>query len=268
MIPEILATGAALGAASKIKEDSILGLIYKDSLQPSFQKIGKAIGTALEFSTIPFKLLQQKNDKVSANLQRQLEIYEQKLKDVPEENVIEVNPHIGVPIVDRLSYTTNDEIASLFTNLLTKASSSVTVNQAHPAFVQIIERLSVDEARILQVLTLTPNTPCITLRAYYQVEGYIDILSKATLLHTRVDLLFPDNMSLYLDNLVSLGIITSPPNTYLTNQGIYEPIQEAYNYNELKVAYENHESFKSLEIVRGLFETTNFGTAFLQACAS
>ena len=55
MIPEILATGAALGAASKVKEDSILGLLYKDSLQPSVQKVGKALGTALEFSTIPFK---------------------------------------------------------------------------------------------------------------------------------------------------------------------------------------------------------------------
>ena len=72
-----------------------------------------------------------------------------------------MNPQIGVPIIEKLGYITNDEIADLFTNLLTKASSVDTVNLAHPSFVQLIERLSVDEARIIKYLFNKEDIPCI-----------------------------------------------------------------------------------------------------------
>ena len=117
-----------------VKESpQILATIYGYLAQPSVKKVGAALETVFEFSTsllLPLKLL---NEKFKLNFEKRLNDYKKKLEQIPEEKICEVNPQIGTPIIEKLSYTTNDEIADLFTSLLAKASSSETVNFAHPS---------------------------------------------------------------------------------------------------------------------------------------
>lgn len=113
----------------------ILTTIYGDLAQPSVRKVGTALETVFEFSTsllLPLKLI---NEKFKLNFEKRLNDYKKKLEEIPDDKICEVNPQIGTPLIEKLSYTTNDEIADLFTNLLTKASSIDTVNLAHPSFV-------------------------------------------------------------------------------------------------------------------------------------
>ena len=132
----------------------ILTTIYGDLAQPSIRKIGIALETVFEFSTSFLLPLKLQNEKFKLNFEKRLNEYKKKLDGISDEKIIEVNPQIGTPIIERLSYTTNDEIAKMFTNLLAKASSIDTVNLAHPSFIQLIERLSVDEAKLIQYLSL------------------------------------------------------------------------------------------------------------------
>ena len=95
--------------------------------------------------------------------EKRLKEYSDKLDAISEEKICKVNPQIGIPIIDKLTYVTDDDIADLFTTLLGKASSYNTINQAHPGFVQIIDKLSGDEAKIIKHL--------------YRNIGYIPFLS-------------------------------------------------------------------------------------------
>lgn len=273
MMTEIGLAGAGVAAASKIKEDSLIGLIYKDLAQPSVQAVGKALGHTFDFATIPFQVMKFGTDVAKLNLKKRLDSYEEKLNKIPEDQRIEVNPQVGVPILERLTYTTNDDIAELFTNLLKKASSSDTVNQAHPAFIQVIDRLSMDEAKILAHLHGKSFVPCISFQVYIKSAtgenlGYYDHLSNATSIQFDIDLLFPGSTPFYLDNLVSLGILKYPDGVFNNNEAVYANLMIQHEYERVLNEYRQTYDFNRLNVLKSRFDITNFGRVFIEACTS
>lgn len=266
MIIETIATGAALTAAVKIKEDSLLGMLYKDTLQPSVQSLGRALGVTMEFCTTPLLLCKFGSEAAKLNYQKHLDRYAEKLKNIPEAEAIPVNPQIGTPIMEKLTYTTNEEVADLFTTLLAKASSSTSINQAHPAYIQLIERLSIDEARILKTLVSINFIPSVSFRARLIPEdkGFIEVLNNGT--DIKADLLFPVNVATYLDNLKSLGILDNTHGNYKIDESIYEPIFERHNFTEVEKTYLATGVYSKLEKTKGYYEVTPFGKSFINAC--
>lgn len=214
---------------------NILGQIYTDLAQPSVKAVGQALGTVFEFSTsflLPVKLL---NEKFKLNFKKRITEYEKKLEEVPKEKRCEVHPQIGTPIIEKLSYTTNDEIADLFTTLLANASNIDMVNTAHPSFVTMIERLSPDEARIIKYLKGKKDIQYCDFRGYVlDGEGYIDIRYHQTLLPQYVHLDFPQNVNAYLANLESLGILFDMAGIFRINETVYNEIKRVYGFELLK----------------------------------
>lgn len=247
----------------------VLTTVYQDLAQPGVKKVGFALETVLEFSTsflLPIKLL---NEKFKLNFEKKLNDYKEKLESVEEADLIEVNPQIGTPIINKLSYTTNDEIADLFTSLLTQASSSKTVNLAHPSFIQLIERLSVDEARIIKHLKNKDFIPCISFRAHMKErkKGFIEILKNATSIQTELELLFPQNISTYLNNLTSMGILDISHQLHKTDENIYSNLYEQYKYEEVSENYTKSSAFSKVEKKKSYYQITNFGKTFIKACS-
>jgi hypothetical protein len=245
----------------------ILTTIYGDLAQPSVKKVGFALETVFEFSTsflLPVKLL---NEKFKLNFEKRLNEYKNKLESTPEEELCEVNPQIGTPLIEKLSYTTNDEIADLFTNLLDKASSTKTVNQAHPSFVQLIERLSVDEARIIKFLLNRDFIPCISIRAHIKGgKGFHNVINNGTMLQFHINLLFPQNIKTYIDNMVSMGVLDISHGLHLIDENIYKPIFEKYEYDKLEETYTNSGTYERLEKKNSYYQITDFGKLFIKAC--
>lgn len=247
----------------------VLTSIYQDLAQPGVKKVGTALETVLEFSTsilLPVKLL---NEKFKLNFEKRLNDYKEKLDTIPEEEICEVNPQIGTPIIDKLSYTTNDEIADLFTSLLTKASSSKTVNLAHPSFIQLIERLSVDEARIIKHLLNKDFISCISFRAHMKEgnRGFIGILKNGTALQTELDLLFPQNISTYLDNLTSMGILDISHQLHKMHDNIYNKLYDQYEFEKVNERYMKSGAFSKVEKKKSYYNITDFGKSFIIACS-
>lgn len=245
----------------------ILLTIYGDLAQPSVKKVGTALETVFEFSTsllLPVKLL---NEKFKINFEKRLNDYKDKIEKISEEKLCEVNPQIGTPLIEKLSYTTSDEIADLFTNLLIKASSIDTVNLAHPAFVQLIERLSIDEARMIKHLLNKDIIPCISLRANLsEQDGFHQILINGTLLQFEIELLFPQNIKTYLDNLTSMGILDISHGLHKKGDEMYNPIYDKYNYDNVNESYVKLGAFKDVSKHNSYYQITDFGKAFIQAC--
>jgi len=245
----------------------ILSTIYTDLAQPSVRRVGVALETVFEFRTsllLPVKLL---NEKFRLNFEKRLNDYKKKLDEIPNEELIDVNPQIGTPIIEKLSYTTNDEIADLFTNLLTKASSTKLLNLAHPSFIQLIERLSVDEARIIKSLITEEIIPCVTFRAHMKEnKGFHEIIKNATLLSHKVELIFPKNVSTYLDNLVSMGVLDISHGLHKMDEDIYNPIFEVYGYEQMSQQLVEIGAYERFEKKKSYYRITDFGKTFIKAC--
>ena len=248
---------------------SLLPEIYKDLAQPSVQKVGKALGCVFDLITLPTEYLTRWSDFKKENINRHFEKYRQKMEEIPEEKVCEVHPQVGVPIMERLEYTTCDEISDLYINLLTKASSYDTANLAHPSFVQFIERMSVDEARIIKYLESHNRIPCIEVQAHKSNgKGYNTIISNETMIDVYVELVYKQNVHSYLDNFCSMGLLMHPSGTYIVGDGIYEPILDKLGYERLKHDLENREEYKKVDFDKTFSQLTDMGKEFIKACLS
>lgn len=246
----------------------ILEQLYGDLAQPSVQALGKALGTVFEFSTsllLPVKLL---NEKFKLNFAKRLNEYKTKLETIPEEKRCEVHPQIGTPIIERLTYTTTDEIADLFTTLLANASNSERVNLAHPSFISLIEHLSTDEARIIKYLKGKREIEyCDFQGKLLTGKGYIVIVSKATLIPRDVKLDFESNVGAYLSNLISNGILADQTFVSKIDTTVTDEICKDFHLEQLRQDFVP-DTFKSIEVKRSFLEVTPYGRMFIDACIS
>lgn len=255
---------------SLVKEaPRVLEQVYSDLAQPSVRAVGQALGTVFEFSTsmlLPVKLL---NEKFRLNFTKRLNEYKDKLEAIPEEKRCEVHPQIGTPIVERLTYTTTDEIADLFTTLLANASNVDRANLAHPSFIGIIEHLSTDEARIIKYLKGKKEVEYCDFNANLSPDdrGYIVLLSRATLIPRDVKLDFESNISAYLSNLESCGILVDKIGTYKVDTRVTDEICREYHLEKLRKDFVPAR-FKSINVSRSFLEVTPFGKLFIDACLS
>jgi len=230
------------------------------------QVIGKSLKAVFEFVSIPFMALQLQNDKVKLNLEKRLDEYAQKLHTIPEDKRCEVHPQIGLPIIEKLTYTTSDEIADLFTNLLASASSRDTVNTAHPAFISMIERMSSDEARILVYLKDKEDIPYCDINAYpNQDRGYITLSEHVTMIDEDVTLSYPQNIDAYLANFISLGILLDMRGVFRIDKTQYDRIRKKCQVEAMTKSYVP-EYFKSIVVQESYYQVTSFGKLFIQAC--
>lgn len=245
---------------------NILGQVYGDLAQPSVKAVGNALGTVFEFSTsflLPVKLL---NEKFKLNFTRRLNEYKEKLEQIPEEKQCEVHPQIGTPIIEKLSYTTNEEIADLFTTLLANASNVDMVNTAHPSFVNMIERISPDEAKLLKYLRREDDIPYCTFNGDAKNEnGYEKLADHVTLLDKQVELQFPNNLNAYLSNFISLGILVDMSAQYKVDKTMYNAIREKYKLKQMESIYVPN-VFKSISVDESFYTITDFGKLFIKAC--
>ncbi len=246
----------------------ILEQIYVDLAQPSVQALGRALGTVFEFSTsmlLPVKLL---NEKFKLNFSKRLDEYKNKLETIPEEKRCEVHPQIGTPIIERLTYTTTDEIAELFTTLLANASNSDRVNLAHPSFISIIEHLSTDEARIIKYLKGKNEIEYCDFKGMLETgKGYIVIIPRANLITRDVKLDFEMNIGAYLSNLESNGILADQSGIHKVDTRVTDAICREFKLEQMKKDMVPS-PYRSIEIQRCFLEVTPFGKMFIDACLS
>lgn len=242
---------------------TILPQVYTDLAQPGVKAVGQALGTVLELSStilLPLKLV---NEKAKLLFAKRMNEYKEKLESIPEEKRTIVAPELGAPILDKLTYTTNDEIAEMFTNLLANASNEDRVNVAHSSFVSMIERLSSDEARILNAMQKSDDI------LYCDFDGvlanaYTPILKHVTAIQKYVTLQYPQNELAYLSNLESMGILKDNFPKEKTDVHLYQEIADFHNVNQL-LKEKGASKYKNVMVSNGFYSVTPFGRMFIEA---
>ncbi|MCD8291757.1 MAG: DUF4393 domain-containing protein [Prevotella sp.] len=245
---------------------NLLGQLYDDLMQPSVRAMGIALGSVLQLVTCPFAYFQTGSDIVRRNAQKMFDQYAKKIDEIPEDKRMEVDPEIGVPIVNKLLYTTHEEIADLFTSLLANASNIDMVHTVHPYCVEMIARLSVDEARIIKSLKWKTHIEYCDFRANDKSgKGFNTIKNHITLIPQEIHLDYPNNINAYFANLVSMAVLQDMDDLYKIDQKVYDKIKETYKYEELRIDAES-KGYKDLTVKEGYYNITDFGKLFINAC--
>ncbi len=236
--------------------------IYQDVVQPSARQLGKSLETVsktVNIALAPIKALVWGYDQIESFISTRVV---EKLKNIPEENIITPEPQVAVPTVEALRYTGHDEnLRELFANLLASAMNKTTSQNAHPSFVSIIKNLSSQEALLVKRFCKEYSFPLIDLRVKKN-DGHITAMAHFSLFHKEAGI----NLSLVpanLDNLCRLGILEIPYGTFLTQDGIYNDLENdeliktvsEYITNELKT---------EIKIDRKLIRLTMFGKDFIK----
>jgi len=232
---------------------------------PASKQLGQALGNVfglLNTATFPIKLA---NEYAQRNFQK----YSDRLKEVPEEKIQEVQPEIAIPLIEKLSYTSNNDLAEAYASLLANASNKDKIDLVHPGFIEKINSMSPDEAKLLQLLKNKTEICYIEFRAENKEYSYQTLSLKLTNLEKELGLTVK-TMLIHLENLVSLSILEDKAGTYKTNEAIYNELTS--KYNELKLHFENNIKNKAygdkakLVIEKSYYSITHLGQTFIQAC--
>lgn len=274
--------------------------IYDDLLSPPTKTTGKALATITDLINTALYPIELLNEKRKILLNRNLHRYKEKLDKIPTDKITNIPTEISAPIIERLNYTSNDELSNAFINLLSKASSFDTIKFAHPSFIHIIDRLSPDEANLLKYISENNNMFLILKGDYLTEERiykvvYLDSkkeerqeqFKESTFEHNfslkikdsfleDFELMFFDNIDFYIDNLISLGLIKNPDEL--------EPFEKDFIYYETQIIKKrcdisSYKDYKTEEVdlevkdynhkfktKHQFYKLTNLGESFINTC--
>jgi len=249
-----------------VESPAILKEVYGDLAKPGVQQAGKALSTILGLGNTVLWPIALMNEKAKIALEKNLEKYRIKMENTPDEDVCEIAPEVGVPIAEKLSYVTNEELSEMYTELLAKASQSQKENLAHPSFVNIISNISPDEAILMKSVRNMLGIPFIEVRLLMpkNKNEWSTLNSMMPGLTCLEELLHQNNIHAYVSNLEGLGIFQVRQDIYMVGENIYEPLEENAKalYNQIEKASEG----RTILFKRGKIEITPFGRLMMAAC--
>src|SRR5262249_9171913 len=94
----------------------LLPEIYRDMLKTGVKQVGQAMETVIGLGNTALWPIAWTNARARIALEKNLEKYREEIKHLPEEKVAPVPPEVGVPIAEKLSYVTNEELSDLYVN--------------------------------------------------------------------------------------------------------------------------------------------------------
>lgn len=228
---------------------------------PASKQLGKSLGNIaglLHTTTLPIKLFNQYAKKNYEKL-------EEKLKDIPEENIREVEPEIGIPIMEKIAYTSNDNLSELYTSLLANASQKDKIHLVHPGFVNKINSMAPDEAKILEFFRKKNNIPYIMFRAENENNDGLNISNNLTTLENEINI-DANTFQVHLENLVSLSLIEDLQGRFLSQEGTYDSLENVYPQFKKSVEENQYGSYNKLKVVKSYYRLSKVGETFLDAC--
>ncbi|MCT9388138.1 DUF4393 domain-containing protein [Acinetobacter baumannii] len=242
--------------------------IYGDLAKPGVQNVGIALGAVLGLGVTLMWPIMWANARAKIALEENLETYRDRLKDIPPEQISIAPPEVAMPILEKIGYVTNEELRNLYIELLAKASIKDLNNQAHPSFVNIINNLSPDEAKLVQHLLPKNKIPFIKIVLNYANGGSIDIESLVIRV-PNLSLDFPENLDAYISNLVGAGLLEVKEGTYLVDETNYLAHMEYFESKKpsYDISYQNYEKAKEkpYEAEKGIIQITKLGHMFFKA---
>lgn len=200
-----------------------------------------------------------------------VEIVKDVINDIPDSKKIKPEKRIFVPLIQQLSYSTDEEyMKTKYKNMLASTMNADKVEKVHPSFINILSQLSSDEIKILDSLPLVilNNVPIINMRMKTNNQTDLGILQAKYFSDIGYGKCkFPENICKYIENLERLKLIEIPHGLYLTDNNIYDKlINHPFLDNIRKSNSLNNNVKINYEYDKKIFRLTNFGLDFISCC--
>lgn len=243
--------------------------VYDDLFWPTLKEAWKALWNIAWLVTTISLPIMYLNHYTNCVFRNNIDKLNKKLKEIPEENIIEVTPDIWVPILEKLTYTQNEKISDLFLELLKKASNKDEISLVHPRYTKIIESLSEDEALILEYIFRNKlfQIPYIDVNLHNKWQTwYTQVISLFTCLEEKIELNFKNNLNSYIQNLASLWILEFKNGIHLVDNWEYKPYDFLVNHQTVKniKSWINNET-DEVKTKKSLLILTQFWIDFLNS---
>lgn len=255
----------------KLDVSDSVNQIAKNAFNKPSTALGNTMGTVLEFFNNTVLLPMQKyNIRKDLELENYKNELEEKLKAIPEENLVEPKINIIGPSFEALRYNMEEEeLKNMFTNLIIKSANSTTQSRVLPAYVDIIKQLSVEDAKMLTLfkendfgfrtiqLTLSENNS----DGHSKLDKYAlitkSLLDKPSTIHSiKLN-------GIIIDNLIRLNLVElSFEEWYTRNIELYDKLFNAVANSII------HNPNQTLNYKKGILKLTDFGKNFIDICLS
>ncbi len=256
------------GGVVRDTADAVKGIveavpIYEDMIQPAAKEMGVALHTvtkAINLVLKPISGLIWGYEKIESYL---MESLSNKFKDVPEDRLVTPILNIAGPAIEALRFSGHiPELRELYANLIATSMDRLTTSEAHPAFVEIINQLTPDEARIVKILD--QPLPVINLIAQRPGHIYTSVLERFSLIGEKAGCELLDLVPSYLNNIVRLGLADLTFLKMLSDIMVYKELENQTSFLDAVAEIEKANYIKQITC-GGLF-VTPFGKMFCTAC--
>jgi len=242
--------------------------VYQDTVQPAAQQIGKSLETitkTVNIALAPIKALVWGYEQIEGFITKHVS---EKLKNVPQENIITPPPQIAGPAIEALRFSGHDEtLRELYANLVATSMNKITTSKAHPGYVDIIKNITPDEARLLKVFATETSIPLVDVKALAPVsnsdKGFIIALPNFSKLMSDGFLENPQMFSTYINNLCRLGLLQIPHGLEFSDSSFYNELENHALLDSLKEKIKASNR-SEIEFVRKVVEITSYGKQFLE----
>lgn len=277
--------------------DGAITSIYKDAASPALRSIGDALGMLAEAAIA--EPLRRKAEQIRAkNIART----EEKLKKELPENITETKVSIAVPILERMRYIEEEELADAYAELLKNSCLRDRQSKVLPSYATLLSNLTSDEVRILNFVHKWQNYSNIQAGKLMQVgsestkqeimergiqshqivkysvwgihaleistknehEGFSTREKYFNDLEKKMTLERTENIEIYIENMKSLGIMES----LMGAHGLGAAFVPKEIYDELEAeAKAKYGEGDNIDIQKRAIALTSLGLAFLDMCS-
>lgn len=234
--------------------------VYEDGLKPAVKELGKSLETvakAINVALLPISGVIWGAEKFKDFFEKDVV---QKLKDVPIEDICAPDPTVAGPALEALKFAGHkEELREMYANLLANALNKNTTDKTHPSYVEVIKQLTVEEAKLLQLLSNKESYPiiCKFLHLTKSMAQPVLVRNKFNQICSEINI-SQENSNTYYDNLQRLRIME-------VIETRTQEVEESFlSKNGLHISGTDKFEFKSRTDYALKF--TNYGNRFVDIC--
>ena len=243
--------------------------VYTDLAKPAATATGEVIGLVPRAIKAALMPLEKWVAEREYNLAMTKKLLEEKLKNIPPENIVQPDAYVAVPAIQYISYCMdNEELRNIYANLLANSMNKVVKNCIHPGYVEIIKQLSPDEAKILKYMYPDSKIPTLGIKIM-DGANYIEIVRDFTTVMKLAECEITGESRPYIDNLVRLGLIEKSHGDSFADKKIYEPLKNdphISNLEEFAEMWGEKIGYPTVKYDEGFIELTEYGKGFCFVC--
>lgn len=240
--------------------------VYDDVFHPVLSEVGHTLQGAVKVSLAPISAIVWGYDKISSYLDEAIPQYFENRK-ISKEKIISPDPAIAVPTIEAMRYTNKGILRQMYVDILGASMNQDTADFIHPSFVEVIKQLTPDEAKLIKELPRKGlHEPLMNIRVEKEnTKGTFMIYRNCGILGYKAGCIFPDRISLYVDNLKRLALVEVPENACLIDEWRYDKIANSDYFNALIVKAEEEGKVFFEKRMIGL---TDYGMLLKEICLS